>query len=263
MPSVPVGGSDESSVVHDWRPVRYDRRHGGCDRLSVAFDRSLVACGERAGRECESVGAWPGRSPGTRGDRISSNEGLAEPIVPPLPLLSFPNLMPLGPRIAPHLRLHEGACWAFFAFDAGYAIDLNAAQKCSPLSRPAPARPPAAKSFLAPVIPLRTSSSAPRPCGSTSPRPRRRASTVAGSARREISNARSTTSGPCRWRIGPRSSAAHRREGGVSRACCWPGWCRWRSASWTARPYATTRRAARRNSCNAFRPLSTGPNSPR
>lgn len=35
----------------------------------------------------------------------------------------------LGPRIAPHLRLHEGDCWVFFAFDAGYAIDLDAAQK--------------------------------------------------------------------------------------------------------------------------------------
>ena len=34
-----------------------------------------------------------------------------------------------GPRVAPHLRLHEGDCWAFFAFDAGYAIDLDAAQK--------------------------------------------------------------------------------------------------------------------------------------
>lgn len=32
-------------------------------------------------------------------------------------------------RGVPVLRIHDGDCWAFFAFDAGYAIDLDAAQK--------------------------------------------------------------------------------------------------------------------------------------
>ena len=35
----------------------------------------------------------------------------------------------LAARGASVLRIHEGDCWAFFAFDAGYAIDLDAAQK--------------------------------------------------------------------------------------------------------------------------------------
>jgi hypothetical protein len=62
---------------------------------------------------------------------------------------ALPTPGPADPAQA--LRIHEGDCWAFFAFDVGYAIDLDAAETslaaehadtASPPSSPRSPRPP-------------------------------------------------------------------------------------------------------------------------
>ena len=70
---------------------------------------------------------------------------------------------------APVLRIHEGDCWAFFAFDVGHAIDLDGAQNllAQTVEQPSAERRSATPWAVA-AYPPRPGSS-PRPCAWTSP----------------------------------------------------------------------------------------------